>query len=332
MRSKRAIAGSVVAVLLLVLALVLPAQLNEWRTLASLRKVDDYPLYVMRYYGDYGLGELMRAGVQISTGRQSPYQEMAHSWACTCFASSKEEGKALFGRNFDWYTHPALLLFTDPPGGYAAVSMVDISYLGFGREEPSLGTRRRLLYAPHMPFDGMNERGLVVGMMAVPYADAGRDPQKVTIDSLQAIRLMLDYAQDVDEALSVLQGYNIDFAGGPPLHYLIADVTGDSAVVEFVDGQVNVLRNDEPWQVATNFVISEAMPEGAGSECWRYNTAYEVLQGTDGSLSIERTMALPKTVSQSNTIWSIVYSMSTGDVQVTMKRKYDQVHTFKLGS
>ena len=36
----------------------------------------------------------------------------------------------LLGRNFDWYEHPALILFTDPPDGYASVSMVDISYLG----------------------------------------------------------------------------------------------------------------------------------------------------------------------------------------------------------
>ena len=35
-----------------------------------------------------------------------------------------------YGRNFDWEFSPALLLFTDPPDGYASVSMVDLTFLG----------------------------------------------------------------------------------------------------------------------------------------------------------------------------------------------------------
>ena len=35
----------------------------------------------------------------------------------------------VYGRNFDWQYSPALLLFTNPPDGYASVSMVDIEYL-----------------------------------------------------------------------------------------------------------------------------------------------------------------------------------------------------------
>jgi len=302
-------------------------QLDQWRTLSSLHKVDDHPLYVMTYYGDYDFEKSLLADTQW----QPSYLEMACGWACTCFSSFNEEGAPLFGRNFDWHDHPALLLFTDPPDGYASVSMVDIAYLGFGRGDPSWGARRRLLQAPYMPFDGLNERGLVVGMMAVSEADAPHDPQKVTLDSLQAIRLLLDDAQDVDEAISLLDNYNIAWDGGPPLHYLIADVAGHSAVVEFVDGQMEVLRNEQPWQVATNFVISVAMPEGASSGCWRYNRAYQTLQGTSGSLSPQEAMALLKNVSQSSTIWSIVYGLGSGDVQVVMNREYDQVHTFKLG-
>jgi len=101
-------------------------------------------------------------------------------------------------------------------------------------------------------------------------------------------------------------------------------------VVEFADGEMRVLRNHEPWQVSTNFVVSEAVREGASSECWRYKKTYETLQGLDGSLSAEQAMALLKGVSQSSTIWSLVYNLSTGDIQVAMNRNYGQVHRFKL--
>ncbi len=41
----------------------------------------------------------------------------------------------LLGRNFDWNDHRSLLLFTDPPRRYASVSLVDISYLGYSKND-----------------------------------------------------------------------------------------------------------------------------------------------------------------------------------------------------
>ncbi len=68
----------------------------------------------------------------------------------------------------------------------------------------------------NFPYDGRDEYGLAVEMMALSYAKPARDPQKVTLGSLHAMRLILDYAKDVDEAVSLLQKHNVDFAGGPP--------------------------------------------------------------------------------------------------------------------
>jgi hypothetical protein len=331
MRKKRGIAIGMALVILLGLAILFCNQLNRLRTLASLRKVDDYPLYVMTFYGDYGFKDFLQEGIQ--TGNRSYKQEIRACWACTCFSALNKDGDLIFGRNFDWINRPSLILFTDPPDGYASVSMVDISYLGYGAEEPSWENRTALLDAPYLPFDGMNEAGLAIGMMAVPYADGGRDPQKVTISDLHAIRLMLDYAGDVDEAIASLQGYNIDFGGGPPIHYLISDSSGNSAAIEFLDGRMNVIRNTERWQVSTNFIISNERPQGADSSCWRYNTAYETLEQADGNISQEEAMELLQAVSQPgtySTMWSMVYNMTTGDIQVAMGRKYDEVKGFEL--
>jgi hypothetical protein len=41
-------------------------------------------------------------------------------------------------------------------------------------------------------------------------------------------------------------------------------------------------------------------------------------------------MDLLEDVSQSLTVWSVVYSMSSGDISVAMGRDYDQVHQFTL--
>jgi hypothetical protein len=304
------------------------APLRQWRSVASVHKVDDYPLYVMHYYGDYGFGAFLQRGI---TPRQEGSTQSASrsAWACSVFAALDPSTNAILGRNFDWHNRQTLLLFTDPPHGYASVSMVDVSYLGFPQDNPSWADRRALLEAPYLPFDGMNERGLAVGMMAVAHAQDSVSPEKVTISSLQAIRLMLDYAADVEEAIALLQDYTIDF-GRPPIHYLIGDRSGHSAVVEYLHGEMSVLRSDQPWQVSTNFILAEQKPVGANSPCWRYNKVYDQLEEREGALSLAEAMALLEDVSQPNTVWSVVYDMTGGDIGVAMGRQYDRIHSFQL--
>lgn len=176
----------------------------------------------------------------------------------------------------------------------------------------------------------MNEYGLTVGMMALSYVKPATDPQKVTIGSLHVMRLILDYAKDVDEAVSLLQKYNVDFAGGPPLHYLVADSSGNSAVIEYFGGEIQIIRNTEPWQVATNFTLWKTTLDEAISSCWRYQTVYETLSQASGLPSEQGAMVLLKRVSQASTQWSIVYNMSTGGIQVAPLQRYDRVQTFDL--
>ena len=327
MKRSTAVAVGIVVVLAIALTFLFRSPL---RSLLTFRQVDDYPLYVMHLYEDYHFDDWLKTGTLADAALPLGLQPTAENWACTCFSALGQPGQAILGRNFDWYIHPALLLFTHPLHGYDSVSMVDVSYLGFDTDEPSWSDRLRLLDAPYLPFDGMNERGLAVGMMAVPSAQAGSDSRRVTVDSLAAIRLLLDKAQSVDEALSLLGAYNIDWGSGPPLHYLIADARGSSAVVEFVDGEMKVLRSEQPWQVSTNFVLSLYTPESAMLQCNRYATASRTLEQAQGQVSQEEAMALLADVSQPSTMWSVVYDMESGQIAVAMGHDYAQVHHFSL--
>ncbi len=297
-------------------------------------RVDDHPLYVMHLAGDYGFKEFLKKGV--TPQRTSSAAIQTSPWACTVFGALNAEWDKLLGRNFDWDKHPALLLFTDSPEGYASVSMVDIFYLGFtGQGEIPSSERERLRQAAYMPFDGMNEKGLAVGMMAVSDVKPDYDPGKVTLSSLNLIRLMLDYAQNVDEALALLQNYNVDFSGGPTIHYLIADKSGHSAMVEYQDAQTSkggvlILRNDQPWQVSTNFQFALEKPQGANSSCWRYNRVYQTLAQANGKLTQSEALTLLQNVSQDSTQWSVTYNLTQGTIQLVMDRHYDQVKTFSV--
>lgn len=306
---------------------------DEVATLSNLRKIDNFPLYVMNYIGNHDRADAQTESDLVRAPAGDGPATISQAWACSLFAAFGDDAGTLYGRNFDWRFSPALLLYMDPPDKYASVSMVDIEYLGFTGVHSNeldnlpLTERESLLDAPHIPFDGMNETGLVVGMAAVSTGDMESDPSKETIGSLGVIREVLDQASNTQEAVDIMTNFNIDMGGGPPLHYLIADASGDGALVEFYQGEMTVIHNESPYQRATNFIRS-AQGNSAEGACWRYDEIGERLEETSGRLSKTEAMDLLQSVSQPNTQWSIIYGMVDNDVLVAMGRNYENLFAF----
>ena len=306
---------------------------QEAATLSSLIKVDDHPLYTMRYIGAYDTRQsFVDPSLEIASQRSLAMTKPA--WGCSLFAALGDANNMFYGRNFDWEPSPAVLLFTEPPNGYASVSMVDIAYLGFTGiradtiTDLALAERRALLRTTSLPFDGMNARGLAIGMAAVPDGQMKNDPSKPTIDSLMVIRKILDFAATVDEAVAIFRQYNISWGGGPPLHYLVADQTGRAALIEFYQGAMHIIPNETQSHQATNFLQSSV--QNPAGQCWRRDTIVRRLGANDGRTNLGDAMQLLRDVSQNITQWSIVYGMSSGKVDVTMGRPYDRIHSFEL--
>lgn len=301
-------------------------------TLSSLQKVDNHPLYTMRYVGAHDTRQSFTS--VIASSHNPPLAMTKLTWGCSLFAALGDASNMFYGRNFDWEHSPAVLLFAEPPNGYASVSMVDIAYLGFNGTradnltELALVERRALLRAPFLPFDGMNARGLTIGMAAVPDGQMKNDPSKPTIDSLMIIRKILDSAANVDEAIALFQQYNISMDGGPPLHYLVADQTGRAALIEFFQGKMIVIPIEDKSLQATNFLQSSI--DNPVGQCWRRDTLAQRLAQTGGRVNARDAMQLLRDVSQRNTEWSIVYGMTTGEIDVTMGRQYNSPHRFTL--
>ena len=293
-------------------------------TLQSLEKLDDYPFYVMYYTGSYKYPPIGSIFPKLG------------DFSCSLFATLGDEKDRLYGRNFDWQSSPALLLFTDPPDGYASVSMVDLTFLGITIEasqkltDQPLDERTALLDAPSMPFDGMNEYGLTIGMAAVPgeyLDDASYEKSRPRIGSIGIIRQVLDHARTVEEALEFFGQYNIDFSGGPPIHYLIADRSGKAVLIEFYQGKMVQLPNEAPWHLATNHL--RCIAQGDGS-CPRYHLLSERLAALRGKVEPGEAMQLLADVAQASTQWSSVYDISSGDIYIAIGQSYDDIHEFHL--
>jgi hypothetical protein len=298
--------------------------------LETLRKVDAYPVYVMEYDGDYGFSDYLQNGEYPQLSKFEPPRRSDNEWGCTCFTAMGNENTRFFGRNFDWNSCIPMVLFTRPPDGYSSVSTVDLEYFGFHRGNlPDEATdKERLLYTPYLPFDGMNEKGVAVGMMAIPAARGPYDASKVTIGEIEIIRLILDYAASTEEALQLIQEYNIQFTN-PPIHYMISDRSGTSVIVEFIEGQMHTFTSIDSFQISTNFII-----HGSGAPihttCWRYNLVYDTLDKKDGILNQEESLLLLGQSSQPNTIWSATYNLNSGEIWLAPGRKYSSPIQFRL--
>ncbi len=318
---------------------------DEQRSLATLETINDHPFYRMTYYGDYPRYLQMKRRFYWALGLPKPL--------CSSFAALNPQGHTILGYNNDGDYHAILLLHTNPPDGYASISISDIGAAtpGFSKTftpYSSDSARSLLLYAPYMTQTGMNEMGLAVSTMYDPSADSRIDPKKDTLAIAEARRYVLDHAKDVEQAIGLLTERNVSFAGAGGTHLLLADRSGHSALLEWVGGNMIVIRNQQAWQVSTNFQVygSDARitadlasyrakepidGDSLGNSRWRYAAAWETLRQTDGLLTPQQGIELLSTVSVPyRTNYSIVYDLTTGDVQVVTERDYSHIYRDQL--
>ena len=141
-RALLALAAVILAAVLVLLALFQA----ELRTLNTIERVDDTDLFTMTYLGDYGLDDFLAQGGASNDNelldflmqkllKGLPLRFDIPDLGCSTFAAETPEGDAIFGRNFDMYYSPALFVRTAPEDGYRSISMVNLSYIGFGEDK-----------------------------------------------------------------------------------------------------------------------------------------------------------------------------------------------------
>lgn len=347
-RGKGLLAGAGI-LFLAVLALTLFLFWNELRSLLSLQKLDDYGMYRMTYYGDYGFEEFLKTGANCDGDIEAfvtrrllkglPIDLGVTGDGCTAFTVKDEAGHVLFGRNFDFGYAPSLQVFTAPDHGYASVSTVNLTFAGYSEEhlpDDSLPGRFLTLAAPFLPFDGMNEKGLAIALLAVPEAQAPYDPDRVTLNTTTAIRLVLDKASTVDEAVELLRQYNLYFSGDIDCHFLIADASGHSVIVEYWAGELQVVEGVGEYQIASNFIAYQGLNIGEGyTEFERYDAIRNAIEENGGTLN--RTQALPLLADvgiwdgeTDKLQWSVLYDLTAGDGTIFANRKVDHSVDFSV--
>jgi penicillin V acylase-like amidase (Ntn superfamily) len=175
----------------------------------------------------------------------------------------------------------------------------------------------------------MNQYGVAVADMSVRGVKAPFDPDKPSLIHSLAMRLILDYAKNTEEAVELLKRYNVHFVG-ETCHLMIADASGKSLVVEFIDGELKATPTEENWQVCTNHQICGNSEAENDERCNRYQKASGDLAALGASASAGDVMQVMEAVKQNSTMWSSVYDLSTGEFSVAYRRQYGDTYSDRL--
>lgn len=347
--------GGILAALLVIFAVLGAGAWSMFGTTITaantVKKLED-GLYSMEYEGDYGFDDFLAQGGASSDDEVAKYlvKFLSHgfyemetevsggNFGCSTICTADEQGTTFFGRNYDWAKCRAIIVHTVPDNGYASVSTCCLDFLGFGEEyvpDGSMAERMQTLAAIYVPLDGMNEKGLVVAdLMAGDDEETHQQTDKVDLTTTTAIRLLLDKAANVDEAVALLKQYDMNSSIGSAHHLSIADASGKSVVVEYVNGEMLVTET----KIVTNHYLSDCGKKGVGSE--QSHLRFDKLAGYSGPADATEVRDMLESVAQKNypqaagsyekTMWSIVYCPEAGWADFYFNENYHDGYSLSL--
>jgi penicillin V acylase-like amidase (Ntn superfamily) len=199
----------------------------------------------------------LAAAIALTLAGAAQYAE-----ACTRIFANDKGGAMLVARSMDWATttEPVLTVFprglARDGGNAGPMTVVADNPAHWTSQYGSVVTT---IYGIGTA-DGINERGLAAHMLYFPPADYGpRDPAKPGVQAALRAQYALDNAATVEEALANLAKIQIvkveiEVHGQTQrgtVHLALEDATGDSAILEYLDGKL-VVHHGREFRVMTN--------------------------------------------------------------------------------
>ena len=258
------------------------------------------------------------------------------AFGCSTISVENTEGGYYFGRNFDWNKCDAMMVASYPSDGYASFSTVNVDFVrqGTGFASRFLSDEVLTAAALYAPLDGMNEKGLCVSVNMIQDNDTiSQNTEKPDITTTTAIRLLLNRAADVDEAVELLGQYDFHASMGYMVHLAIADSTGRSVAVEYINNEMNVIETP----ILTNFYLSEGEKNGIGTS--QSHTRFEILEQTleeSATMDSGQVRDALSSVSKGNfgefesTEWSVVFDQSALTAEYYHREDYGSSYAFTL--
>ena len=329
----------IIAVIVFFLAFIKITFGDELKAISTIKKLDE-GLYYMEWKGEYGFDEFLREGGADSDSRMAEYiisfltkgfykptiEEKENAYGCSALTDG-----SIFGRNFDWEESPVMIVKSEPKNGYASYSTVCLEFLGFEDDwtpDGSVMDKFMALAAVYVPLDGMNEKGLCIAdLLVINTPETHQRTEKPDLTTVGALRMVLDHAATVDEAVELLESIDMNSSIGSNHHYAISDKSGKSVAVEWLDDKMYVTETVS----VTNNIVREEISEGSGNEeSWkRYYMLLDIAPSINENFNNMKE-AMAKASYEDETLWTVVYDKENLNLSFYLKRDYDSPLNYVL--
>ncbi len=185
--------------------------------------------------------------------------------ACTSFILDNN-GFAVFGSNLDYRIHEGLVFVNKRN---VTKTMLDPSTNGEYAEWTSkYGSVSFNIGGYQFAYAGMNEAGLVISTMALDITQNPAPDERPPLETATWVQYQLDNASTIED---VIASDSVVRIANTTDHYLVADKTGSSAVIEFIEGEM-VVHTDEamPVKALTNNTYEESIDSWKKSRWWMF--------------------------------------------------------------
>ena len=331
-------------------------RLTTARTVEKLTDDEDYNLYKVDIKYDYSIQNVIDYGIKDNQTfveailsealPHIPVQIETPDFGCSAFTAVAADGTVRMGRNYDFKNDTsALLVHCKPKDGYESIAFAALDNLQANEADASLEKKLACVAAPFVCLDGINEKGVSIAVLTLDSEPTEQDTGKEVIGTTLAIRLVLDYAATTEEAVELLEKYDMFATGGRDYHFYITDPSGDGRVVEYDCENENRTLKVTEMPAITNFYgayIEEVEPNqkngiyGHGRE--RYDKIMTVLDQAEENQTEETVWTALRAAAQepnpeditSNTQWSIVYNNTDCTAKIALRRNWDQIEIFDI--
>ena len=329
-------------------------------TIGSIEKLTDYEdgynLYSMDIKYDYSIEDIINYGIKDDQTmidailKESlpliPAKINVPDYGCTSFTLTDTDGDVHMGRNYDFRKDTsAMMVYCTPKDGYKSVAFAALDNISANVPDESMAKKLATLTAPFICLDGMNEKGVSISVLTLDSEPVRQNTGKPVIATTLAIRLVLDKAATTEEAVELLNSYDMFSSSGRDYHFYITDASGDGRVVEYDPESEDRNLIATSTEAVTNFFIrhkDKVLPNqkngiyGHGRE--RYDVVMKVLDEEKGNYTNATVWEAMKVAAQnpdpeaitSNTQWSVSYNNTDLTAEIAIRRNWEDVTQFEI--
>ena len=309
---------------------------DEIQAIRSLRMIED-KVYTFTYKGDYGFkGFLEQGGAKtdaemarfIASFLSKGYMDIPSADSTQIDAGCTSlNSQMTMGRNFDFKDEgqSIVIVETEPEDGYKSISTSTFAFLGYSADwHPVAGMDGFLALATtFIPLDGMNEKGVCVAdLIEIDGNTTPFDTPKPDLTIVGAIRLILDYAASVDEAIELLEQYDVHPSIGRAHHLSIADEKR-SVAVEWDCGQIHITETSS----VTNHCLWESRQNEMTVESQKRREAIRNLAPANKQESLD---AMRMASYKDETIWTVLFDRLNMEATWYVRSDWDNPITFAI--